>query len=1488
MEYGGVVDPAHSSAQPWLDTDEIRRAARCDISDRELTVFPLEILGLSGIEALDLSGNHLSVLPPEIAHLTSLRELRLGRNQLTHVPPEIGQLPCLEVLDLSDNQLVTVPMEIAGLASLQELDLSGNHLTIVPQEISRLVGLRKLRINRNRVTALPPDISCLARLQELSLDSNRLGAVPPEILRLTNLEILDLGGNQLIVLPPEITGLASLHDLGLRSNFLSAIPPEIAQLSGLQKLDMTGNSLTIIPPEISRLTALRELRFARNQLTRIPPEAGRLASMELLDVSGNKLGSVPPEICRMAALKELWLSGNQLTALPAEIGHLKSLRKLRLGRNRLASLPPEIGSLSGLEILDVSGNALTAVPTQISHLSALRDLWLGDNQLTAIPTELRGLEALRSLDLGVNRLAAVPPEVCLLANLQILWLDGNQLTALPPEISKLTKLRKLWLGGQTDTAITSGPDNIDGTPDRVAEVTSRGASWNARDELNGNQIAVIPQELSRLSSLETLGLGSNQLMCLPAEVCRLAKLKVLDLSSNQLTSLPQEVGLLASMKTLNLRRNQLVTLPAEIGRLTLLEDLDASNYHLKSVPPEIGRLAALRELYLSGNQLTAVPEEIGKLGRLGRLYLDDNQLSDVPASIWQLSRLWWLNLSGNRLSTVPAAISSLTELRVLYLMDNQLNSVPDAIGQLRGLRALYLDDNQLADVPTAVALLTGLTSLGLRANRLTALPWQFAQLLEAGADLALSGNPFHGPVLELLEHGPLILAGYLRSLEQATPQYEAKVLLVGEGNVGKTSLISALRGAPFVEGRPTTHGIEIRTFDLPHPQQNVDLTVRAWDFGGQEVYRVSHQFFFTENALYIVVWKPREGQEQNEVDGWLRRIRLRISTRARALIVATHCAGGRYPDLDYPSLKQAFPALVAGQFEVDNETGQGLPELRQAIAAEVAALPQMGQYLSPQWIAARDAVLSLAESEPQISRDRFTAICQAHQVGSEESAALLVLLHILGRIVYYGDDEGLRDFVVLNPEWLTKAISYVLEDAPTRQSGGILDHARLGEIWQRPPEGPGYPERYHPYFLRLMEKFDISYRLEDDPYRSLVAQLTPHNRPLLPWDFQGNPQSAGRRLTLACRLSEPVPGLIAWLTVRHHRAATGLHWRGGVFLRHPIAAYASEALIELTAPDMLSLQVQAPSPDYFFNVLRDSIEDLMTRRWPGLGYELLVPCPGSGKGGTACPAVIPMEDLRVYREEGETRYLCPRCRTRHDISALLTGFPAQKPELDGIYAGITQIRDEIHGLNTDAAQTADLIRKVLVAVTTEITDCPRLFTLSSREPTATERLRPAQRRYRLVLWCEHPGHWHPWPAATYEIAQPTDWLLRVAPAATVIFKILQLAAPIASAVAGLALTAVHMQNVQNEIQLATALIDSLPSSAPSTAAGLDTVSPGNQLSPAQGEAWRAVRALLFEYDPARTFGDLRRVQAPSGEFLWVCQDHYPEYDPGLPRIPGIN
>jgi internalin A len=939
----------------------------------------------------------------------------------------------------------------------------------------------------------------------------------------------------------------------------------------------------------------------------------------------------------------------------------------------------------------------------------------------------------------------------------------------------------------------------------------------------------------------------------------------LDLSDRLLTKLPLEVCRLTGLQRLNLSNNQLTTLPPEIGQLTSLQMLNLADNQLTTLPPEIGQLTSLQTLIVDRNQLTTLPPEIGQFTSLQKLSVDRNELTTLPPEISRLTSLQSLSVRHNLLNVLPTQLNRLTWLGEMWLDSNCLTALPREIGKLTSLQSLILDNNQIKE-----------------------LPKEIASLLVQGLVIHLNGNPLREPLPEIIGRGQHALAIYLNSLEDAIRQYDAKVLLVGEGNVGKTSLIAALRNEPFIEGRPTTHGIEIQPLTFRHPSLDVEMTLRAWDFGGQEVYRITHQFFFSRRTLYLVVWNAREGQEQNEVEGWLRRIRLRVGLNARAMLVATHC-DERHPELDYPHLQRTFPDLLACQYEIDNRSGRGVSSLREGIAAEVARLPQMGKLVSLRWIDARDEVLARAATEPLIPYEEFADICQRHHVQSDEVATLADLLHDLGQIIYYGDDEGLRDFVVLNPEWLTKAISYVLEDALTRQSDGVLDHARLREIWQGRQDAPSYPVRYHPYFLRLMEKFDVSYRLEDDEYRSLVAQLVRHDRADVPWDFDIPPHEGIRRLALVCELSEPVPGLIAWLTVRHHRATTGRHWRRGVFLRHPIAAYESEALVELTAPDQLVIDVRAPAPDLFFNVLRDSLEDLITRRWPGLSYQLFIPCPTRTPGGQTCRGKFPLEGLLGYREKGGTRAPCWKCHIDHDISKLLTGFgqpdlPLQL-ELERLHDQVADMGRGVCRLEGYAAETAGSVRRVLQAVSTEVTDCPRLFTLTHENPIGTRRLKFYQRHYRLVLWCEHPGYWHPWSPATYSIDESKDWLVRIGPYATMVFKALQLVVPIATSAAYIGLTANQLRGAQNELQLMKALVAGLPNKAV-----IDQDDPTarefeSQLTRPQGEALRGIRMMIFEHDRMRAFGDLRRFQEPSGDFLWVCPDHYTDYDPGLPSIP---
>src|SRR5258706_434210 len=120
-----------------------------------------------------------------------------------------------------------------------------------------------------------------------------------------------------------------------------------------------------------------------------------------------------------------------------------------------------------------------------------------------------------------------------------------------------------------------------------------------------------------------------------------------------------------------------------------------------------------------------------------------------------------LNLNGNKIAEIPPEIGQLTNLTTLYLYNNALTSLPPEIGQLTNLTTLSLYNNTLTSPPPAVV------SQGIQA------------------------------VLE-----------YLRGIGETggSRQWISKMLVVGQGGVGKTSLLRALHGGPIHEGEETTHG----------------------------------------------------------------------------------------------------------------------------------------------------------------------------------------------------------------------------------------------------------------------------------------------------------------------------------------------------------------------------------------------------------------------------------------------------------------------------------------------------------------------------------------------------------------------------------------------------------------------------------------------------------------------------------------------------------
>jgi hypothetical protein len=219
-----------------------------------------------------------------------------------------------------------------------------------------------------------------------------------------------------------------------------------------------------------------------------------------------------------------------------------------------------------------------------------------------------------------------------------------------------------------------------------------------------------------------------------------------------------------------------------------------------------------------------------------------------------------LDLAGLGLEELPGEIGKCTQLETLVLgkldrktykwVGNQLTEFPDAVLQLTNLKILSLASNQITEIPEAIAKLSNLTGLDLSRNQIIEIP-DGIRSMEKLEKLDLRGNPIPIPPEILGEKefykdpGDLrtILDFYFQTRDpNATEELnEAKLLIVGEGEAGKTTLANKLLNPDYElkQQEPATEGIDVMRWEFLQPNGK-PFRVHLWDFGGQEIYHATH------------------------------------------------------------------------------------------------------------------------------------------------------------------------------------------------------------------------------------------------------------------------------------------------------------------------------------------------------------------------------------------------------------------------------------------------------------------------------------------------------------------------------------------------------------------------------------------------------------------------------------------------------------------------
>jgi len=479
----------------------------------------------------------------------------------------------------------------------------------------------------------------------------------------------------------------------------------------------------------------------------------------------------------------------------------------------------------------------------------------------------------------------------------------------------------------------------------------------------------------------------------------------------------------------------------------------------------------------------------------------DPQERGLPqVSFADLVHLTYLDLTKNALTELPECVCEMTGLEWLGVNFNQVGDLPDEIGQLVKLKRLYARGNRLKTLPAGIGTLEQLEELDLNGNQIEELPGSFATLYDGKNGKVWPETDFDGNPAEFLrlysrKDPSAFLAELIAQTKQQTEVREGKLLLVGEGEVGKSTLLRALNGECFQEGKiKQTQGVELAPLPLPLDATEPQVTLNAWDFSGQDPVRDTHQIFFTRPAIYLLVFKARTGTSVQTLIDWLWLIKHRTKSNAKVLVVGTEVGEGTAKVADIDRVWRLFGGkdslLIEERIHYvecnEKHAGGliGIRELRDLLLRVVKESSGFCQKVSQDMLNVRQQVEAERDKHHFMSWQAFEDLC--HQNGKglqrEHVPAFARQQHEIGKLVWI--ERGiLADTVILAPDWLGKALSYIFQPRDGGKMavlGGIATQKEIEAEWRQPrrtgtggQSEPPLDEDKYPTFRAFMAEYDL-------------------------------------------------------------------------------------------------------------------------------------------------------------------------------------------------------------------------------------------------------------------------------------------------------------------------------------------------------------------------------------------------------------------------------
>lgn len=665
---------------------------------------------------------------------------------------------------------------------------------------------------------------------------------------------------------------------------------------------------------------------------------------------------------------------------------------------------------------------------------------------------------------------------------------------------------------------------------------------------------------------------------------------------------------------------------------------------LIEVPEKIYSMTHLISIDLSGNNIMRLSKRISNLKDLRVLNLSDNAIENLPNELGLISCLEDLNISSNCLSAIPEDIKKLKNLKQISINNNPLKTFPEFIGEIKSIKHLLANNIEINKFPVEVTQLTNLLSLNLANNRITNIPREFVKL-ESLNVFDVKGNNLVRPPIEILSRGPRAIINYLHEFDEqeSLKIREAKLLIVGQGAVGKTCLMNRLISNNYSDESSSTEGIEIKNWKIDAGDGR-PFTLNVWDFGGQEIYHATHQFFLTKRSLYLFVWDARREENILSFDYWLNVIKL-LSDSSPTIIVMNKC-DERVKMIDEESLKQKFNNILSFH-RVSSKTGEGILELIKDIKRRIVALEHVGDILPKTWTDIRKHLELLDKN--YISYRKYIQICKIYGMASDKARFLSQYYHDLGTFLHFQDHPILKQIIFLKPEWATNAVYRLVDSKDVIDSYGKFSYSQLTEIWR------DYPEERHIHLIELMKRFELCFELPATQ-NYIVPELLNTKKPKFGWN-----EDSTAKFIYSYEFM-PVGILTRFIARNHDMIANDIYWKNGVLLKRE----GGRALI-ISEPlnRRIIVQIHGDEPAVLLSIIRREF-DIIHATLNNPHTKCYVPCVCKECKISKNPYMHEFDYLRRAKSREKRTVECKNTLDEVSINEILGAYINEKKKQDDI------------------------------------------------------------------------------------------------------------------------------------------------------------------------------------------------------------------------------